>query len=194
MVVPPPHLALRPYSMIDKKTLRARMRAARDRFVLEAHPGIAVPPAFLDRLERGLTVASYVPMGGEADPAPLARAAVEAGCEIVLPHVVDRATPLRFLAWDTEAALIAGPFGLHQPAHSAAERQPDIILTPLVAFDAALNRLGQGAGHYDRAFVAFPNAWRVGVAWSIQHVDSLPADPWDVPLHAIATETDWITP
>jgi 5-formyltetrahydrofolate cyclo-ligase len=180
--------------MTDKKSLRARLRAARDLFVLETHPSIAVPQAFLNRLEHGLTVASYVPMGGEADPSPLARAAVEAGCEIVLPHVVDRATPLRFLAWDTEAALIAGPFGLHQPAHTADERQPDIILTPLVAFDRVLNRLGQGAGHYDRAFVAFPNAWRIGVAWSIQQVDALPADPWDVPLHAIATETDWITP
>jgi 5-formyltetrahydrofolate cyclo-ligase len=180
--------------MIDKQALRGQMRAARKAFVLEAHPDIAVPQAFLDRLEHGLTVASYVSMGGEADPSPLARAAVEAGCEIVLPHVVDRATPLRFLAWDTEAALIAGPLGLQQPAHTAAERQPDIILTPLVAFDAALNRLGQGAGHYDRAFVAFPGAWRVGLAWSIQQVESLPTDPWDVPLHAIATETDWITP
>lgn len=179
--------------MVDKHTLRARMRAARNLFVRETHPDIAVPHAFIDRLEHGLTVASYVPVGGEADPSPLARAAVEAGCEIVLPHVTGRAAPLRFLAWDTEAALIAGPFGLHQPAHTADERRPDIILTPLVAFDAGLNRLGQGAGHYDRAFTAFPDAWRVGVAWSIQQVEALPADPWDVPLHAIATEQDWMT-
>lgn len=181
--------------MPDKKALRARMRAERDRFVAtfaDTKPAILVPPEFRDRLSHGLTVASYVPMSGEADPSPLARAAVEAGCEIVLPHVTGPKPPLRFLAWDTEAALVAGPFGLHQPAETADERAPDIILTPLVAFDAALNRLGQGAGHYDRAFAAFPNAWRIGVAWSVQQVDALPADPWDVPLHAIATETDWI--
>ncbi|KQS04585.1 5-formyltetrahydrofolate cyclo-ligase [Sphingomonas sp. Leaf357] len=169
------------------------MRTDRDLFVSRTRREIAVPQAFLDRLEHGLTVASYVPMGGEADPSPLARAAVEAGCEIVLPHVAGAKPPLRFLAWDTEAALVAGPFGLHQPAETAGERAPDIILTPLVAFDAALNRLGQGAGHYDRAFVAFPQAWRIGVAWSMQQVDSLPADSWDVPLHAIATEQHWIT-
>ena len=181
--------------MLDKKALRARMRAERDRFVAsfpDKKPAILVPAEFLGRLSHGLTVASYVPMGGEADPSPLARAAVEAGCEIVLPHVTGPKPPLRFLAWDTEAALIAGPFGLHQPAETVDDRAPDIILTPLVAFDAALNRLGQGAGHYDRAFAAFPDAWRIGVAWSIQQVDALPADPWDVSLHAIATEQDWI--
>ena len=178
---------------IDKQTLRTRMRADRTAFAGRTQAEIIVPPAFLDRLDHGLTVASYVPQRGEADPSPLARAAVEAGCAIVLPHVTDRATPLRFLAWDTEAALVSGPFGLHQPAESADERRPDIILTPLVAFDAALNRLGQGAGHYDRAFAAFPDAWRVGVAWSMQAVETLPADPWDMPLHAIATERGWIT-
>ena len=39
----------------------------------------------------------------------------------------------------------------------------------------------------------FPDAWRIGVAWSVQQVDALPTDPWDLPLHAIVTEQDWIT-
>ena len=56
------------------------------------------------------------------------------------------------------------------------------------------NRLGQGAGQYDRAFAAHPAAWRIGVAWSVQQVDALAPDPWDVPLHAIVTESEWIVP
>lgn len=176
--------------MSDKRALRTRIRAARDL----ASGVVLVPDAFRARLTHGLTVASYVPMGSEADPAPLARAAVDAGCVIALPHVVDRATPIRFLAWDTEAALAAGPFGLSQPHPEAAELEPDIILTPLVAFDRAGNRVGQGAGHYDRAFAAHPRAWRIGVALSVQQVETLAPDAWDVPLHAIATETEWIVP
>ena len=155
---------------------------------------IAVSAAYRSRLSAGLTVASYVPIGGEADPSPLARAAVEAGCTIVLPHVIDRATPLRFLAWDTEASLAAGPFGLHQPAADAAEHVPDIVLTPLLGFDRQGNRLGQGAGHYDRAFASYPDAWRVGIALSVQETESITLDPWDMPLHAIATELEWIMP
>lgn len=178
--------------MIDKKALRARIRAERDRFFASARPAITPPPCFLALLTSGLTVTSYVPIGSEADPSPLARAAVEAGCSIALPHVTTRSAPMRFLAWDTEAALQAGPYGLHQPASEASALVPDIILTPLLAFDAKLDRLGQGAGYYDRAFAQFPHARRIGVAWSVQQVDTLPTDPWDMPLHAIITETGWI--
>jgi 5-formyltetrahydrofolate cyclo-ligase len=177
--------------MSDKQALRASLRAARASL---PPVEILVSPAFLARLSPGLTVASYVPFGGEADPSPFARAAVDAGCVIALPHIVRRNLPMRFLSWETEAALIAGPFGLHQPAEDAAELAPDIILTPLVGFDRQGNRIGQGAGYYDRAFLAHPNAWRVGIALSVQQVDSLTPDPWDVPLHAIATEREWITP
>ena len=159
------------------------------------HPvALTPPPQFLALLTPGLTVTSYVPVGSEADPSPLARAAVEAGCLIALPHVTTRAEPMRFLAWDTEAALVAGPYGLHQPAADAAALAPDIILTPLLAFDAKLDRLGQGAGYYDRVFAQFPNARRIGVAWSVQRVESLPTDAWDMPLHAVITEQGWISP
>ncbi|WP_181814784.1 5-formyltetrahydrofolate cyclo-ligase [Sphingomonas aracearum] len=177
---------------MDKKALRARLRGLRDAFVAEHRPSLAAPAAFLRRLQPGLVIASYMPLGSEADPAPLVRAALAAGCTIALPHVVDRATPIRFVAWQQGAALVAGPFGLSQPGAEAGTVAPDIILTPLLGFDRAGNRLGQGAGHYDRAFVAHPDAWRVGLAWSVQEVPALPADPWDVPLHALLTEREWI--
>lgn len=177
----------------DKVALRARMRAARIAFAAKTDRIPMPSAAFLARLGPGVTVASYVPMAGEADPSVLARAAVDAGCAIALPHVTTRAAPMRFLAWDSEADLIPGPFGLHQPHHDAPALAPDIVLTPLVAFDAALNRLGQGAGYYDRVFAAFPQAWRIGIAWSVQRVDALATEAWDVPLHAVATEQDWIT-
>jgi 5-formyltetrahydrofolate cyclo-ligase len=178
---------------IGKTALRAQIRAARDAFVAGEPQPIAVPREFLERLSHGLTVTSYVPLGSEADPSLLARTAVEAGCVLALPHVTVRSEPMRFLAWETEAALEAGPFGLSQPAADAIELRPDIILTPLVAFDAKLDRLGQGAGYYDRAFERFPDAWRVGVAWSVQQVDDLPVEPWDRRLHAVVTEQGWIT-
>ena len=178
-------------TIVDKPSLRRRLRAVRRG--AERH-AIMVPDAFRARLSAGLTVASYLPVGAEADPAPLADAAAAAGCTVALPHVVDRATPLRFLTWAKERALVAGPFGLRQPVGDAEECEPDIILTPLVGFDRSGARLGQGAAHYDRAFAAHPTAWRIGVAFACQEVTSLPTDPWDVPLQAIATEQEWIEP
>ncbi|MBJ6121304.1 5-formyltetrahydrofolate cyclo-ligase [Sphingomonas mollis] len=175
--------------MMDKRALRARLRAIRD---AAAPVSMVVPAAFAVRLSPGLIVASYVAMGGEVDPTPLARAAADAGCRLALPHVVDRPTPIRFLA--AGGTLVEGPFGLRQPGVDAAELAPDIILTPLVGFDRRGNRLGQGAGHYDRAFAAYPAAWRVGIAHAVQELPLLIPDPWDIPLHAILTEQEWIVP
>ncbi|WP_394662530.1 5-formyltetrahydrofolate cyclo-ligase [uncultured Sphingomonas sp.] len=177
--------------MIDKRALRARMRAIRD-----AHgPGLLpVARPFLDRLLPGQIVAAYRPLGAEADPALWVEAAIHAGATIALPHVVDRASPIRFLHWSDGQDLSIGAFGLHQPDAQAPECTPDIILTPLVGFDRRGNRLGQGAGHYDRAFAAHRDAKRVGIAWGVQEVAELKPDDWDVPLHAIATESEWIVP
>lgn len=174
--------------ILDKQALRARLRADRDRFAAESVTAILAPAPFVERLTPGLIVATYCPVGSEADPTQLAAAAAERGCRLALPHVIDRVAPIRFLAWEMGAPLVAGPFGLRQPDASSAEVAPDVMLTPLVGFDPRFNRLGQGAGHYDRAFARFEAAWRVGVAWSVQEVPAIPADPWDVPLHAIVTE------
>ena len=180
--------------MNDKLALRARLRAARDTFAVQRRPAPPSPhPAFIDRLRPGLVVASYAPLGSEADPSLWVEAARDAACVLALPHVVDRATPLRFLAWPNGADLAAGPFSLRNPAIDWPEVMPDVIITPLLGFDGLLHRLGQGAGHYDRAFAVHPAAWRVGIAWSVQRVDLVPVDPWDVPLHAIATEREWLT-
>lgn len=173
---------------MDKTILRREARARRNAFGAALLP---VPAQFSAMLVRSGTLASYVATGGEADPAPLVRVAAAAGWRIALPHVVDRETPLRFLAWDEELMLQEGPFGLRQPDSAAPALTPDIILTPLVAFDAALNRLGQGAGHYDRAFAEFPDSFRIGIAYSVQQCARIPADPWDVPLDAIITEQGW---
>lgn len=178
--------------MTDKPALRARLRAARDGF--RRNCAIMPPDDFTKALAGRQVVASYVPIGSEADPAPFVLAARRAGCTIALPHVTSRRELFRFLVWDNGSPLTDGPFGLRQPPALAPEVEPRIVLTPLLGFDRRGNRLGQGAGHYDRAFAAHPQAWRIGIAWSVQQVDALHADPWDVPLHAIATESDWIVP
>lgn len=177
--------------MTDKHALRAMLRERRDAMVRRDLP---VSDAFINALAPGRTVASYVPVGGEADPAALVESALAAGCSIALPHVASRSEPMRFLLWRPGEPLVRGAFGLMQPKVDAPQAEPDVILTPLVGFDRCGNRIGQGAGFYDRAFVAHPAAWRVGVAWSVQEVGKIDPDPWDVPLHAIATEKEWITP
>lgn len=138
------------------------------------------------------TVAAYVSDGEEVDPLPILFQALDRGLAIALPRVTSRDQPMTFHHWIPGDELVGGPLGLRQPRPDAPIATPDLILAPLVGFDRTLNRLGQGAGFYDRAFAELPNARRIGLAWSVQETEALPADAWDVPLHAIATEREWI--
>ncbi len=139
-----------------------------------------------------LCVSVYLPIGNEIDTLPLIDRLVRHGVKLALPHVTGRRGVMRFLAWSPGDPLPGGPMGLRQPAADAPELRPEVILTPLLAFDARLHRLGYGAGHYDRAFVEQPDARRIGLAWSVQRVDAIADDSWDVPLHGVATEQGFV--
>ena len=182
-----------------KAQLRSELRAKRDRFCLALDPvgqrlAFRTPPTPLrEALDRATCVAGYRAMGGEADPAHLLAFAAAQGKTIALPFVERRSLPMRFLAWSPGEPLLPGPFGLEQPDRArAAEVTPDLFLAPLLGFDRRLHRLGQGAAYFDRAFARFPDAVRIGIAWSSQELDMVPDDPWDVPLHAVLTEKEWI--
>ncbi|WP_219892710.1 5-formyltetrahydrofolate cyclo-ligase [Aquisediminimonas profunda] len=183
--------------MTDKKRLRTDIRKRREEFVKSQlnGPGVSLglPDPLKSLFRSANVVAGYVKLGSEIDPSDLISAAVDMGRTIALPCLVGRATDLVFRKWHPGDPMEQADFGFLQPLPSAEACSPDLILTPLVGFDRALNRLGQGAGYYDRSFAALPDSLRIGIAWSIQECDGLVPDPWDMPLDAVLTEKEWIT-
>lgn len=183
--------------MTDKKKLRTDIRKRREEFVKSQLNGsvvsLSLPDSLKSLFRSANVVAGYVKLGSEVDPSDLISAAVDMGRTIALPCLIGRATDLVFRKWQPGDPMEQADFGFMQPLPSAEACNPDLILTPLVGFDRALNRLGQGAGYYDRAFAAFPDSLRIGIAWSIQECDGLMTDPWDMPLDAVLTEKEWIT-
>src|SRR6185295_17154395 len=101
-------------------------------------------------LARGTTVSVYIAIGDEADPSPLIEALRKRGHVIALPRVVGKGKPLAFHRYEEGTALLPGVFGLSQPVQDWPEAVPDVLVVPLLAFDAQGNRLGYGAGFYDR--------------------------------------------
>ena len=140
------------------------------------------------------TVASYQKVGSEVSADAVLHSANAFDVTAALPFINKRGDSMCFKRWRLGEPLIKSPYGFLQPAKDAPDASPDIVVVPLIGFDRVMNRLGQGAGHYDRIFTLFPNALRIGLAWSCQECSSIPADPWDVPLDAVLTEKEWIKP
>ena len=191
MAVPPPS------SDPAKVALRALLRARRTAHVaaigVQAAKAAAQAAAdlLLPHVPEGAAVSLYLAMHDELDPAPLLTALHARGRQIALPTLIDRTT-MRFLTWGPGDPIEHGPMGLRQPLPSASELAPDLIVTPLTGFDRHGGRIGYGAGHYDRAFQRYPGAHRIGFAWAMQEVEHVPRDPWDVPLHAVVTEKEFV--
>ena len=176
------------------------MRRARRDFVASLPPAgyAAALDAFghhlAPLLRREGPLAGYVAHRGEVDIMPFLLRAFHAGHRIALPHVPASDGGMHFVDWHPDTGLAPGFAGIPQPEASGARLLPTILLTPLVAFDRTGRRLGQGGGFYDRWFADHPSATRIGIAWSMQEVEALASDPWDIPLHAIVTEKEWIAP
>ena len=174
-----------------KTELRARMRAERKRLagldpdasLRLADHAAALPP--------GDNVAIYVSIGSEMDTTALARALLTQGRALCLPVVVRRDETMTFRRWSPGDPLELDAAGVPAPLPLSDTVTPDLILTPLLAFDAAGSRLGQGGGYYDRTFAALPEATRIGVAYAGQEVGRLEIEAHDVRLHGVLTQTGY---
>jgi 5-formyltetrahydrofolate cyclo-ligase len=93
--------------------------------------------------------------------------------------------------------LARNDFGLWEPVSGTLidAKELDVVVTPLVAFDARRNRIGMGGGYFDRtfAFLAERNHWLrpklIGVAFECQKVQKITRNPWDIPVFRVLTET-----
>jgi len=135
-------------------------------------------------------VAGYRAVRGEVDiDGAMALMAVD-NTIVTVPRVVGEY--LEFLPWVMDGVTFEGPFGIPEPAdgHPRPLLNHDVVLAPLVAFDNHGHRLGQGGGFYDRALASRIGHTPVviGIAHSFQQVESVPVEPWDIPLDAVVTE------
>ncbi|WP_327753473.1 5-formyltetrahydrofolate cyclo-ligase [Sphingobium sp. SJ10-10] len=182
----------------EKATLRAIARERRRAFVASLDPLAhrlafkVIPSPLARRLADAQVVALYMGLDDEAPAQRLAAPLQAFGKTLALPRVIDRLGSMDFLSWRPEDQLFPGLFGTSHPQAAGDPVVPDVIIAPLIGFDRAMNRLGQGGGYYDRIFARYPDALRIGLAWSVQEHDALPADPWDLPLHLILTEIELI--
>lgn len=143
---------------------------------------------------RGCTVSAYWPFRGEPDLRPLLAEVGARGGYTALPVVTEKGKPLEFHAWQAGEPLARGVWNIPVPA----ERRlctPDIVLAPVVGFDAACYRLGYGGGFFDRTLAAMsvrPHV--IGVGYSRAKLATIYPQLHDIPMDLIVTETGTVRP
>jgi 5-formyltetrahydrofolate cyclo-ligase len=182
-----------------RRQLRAARRALPPAEQRRHADAVAARLAGTWQMRRARHIALYLPTDGELDPRPLVRRLSSRGRRWYLPvlrrHAAGR---LWFVRWNPGERLQRNRFGLLEPCRRRhrilSPRVLDLILTPLVGFDADGHRIGMGGGYYDRSLALLhrDHHWHrprlVGLAHECQRVARITPRPWDLTLDAIVTE------
>ncbi len=148
----------------------------------------------LDEYQHAQHIAAYFAVNGEIGLDPVIDHALSLGKKIYLPNLDQKS--LRFSPYFREQKMRINSFRLPEPDVGDDEMlQPnelDLVLAPLVVFDANRNRIGMGGGFYDRSFAfrkqGIDRPVLVGVAHELQKVDELVPEAWDVRLDKVVTD------
>lgn len=136
-------------------------------------------------------VSAYLPIRTEIDPRPAMMALHGLGYQIGVPVIEAAERPLQFRTWTPGCALEPGLFNVMVPG-AGDWIEPDLLLVPLIAFDADGHRLGYGGGFYDRTLTALRSRrpiYAYGLAYEGQRVARVPRGPTDAALDGVLTET-----
>lgn len=180
-------------AILTKPALRTRILAAR-RALTEldrAAETRSLQTQIAELAGGARTVGAYIPVGTEPGAAPDSVPLLDAliGVRILVP-IARTGRPMQWAEY-RPGELVAAPFGLREPPPPwlAAEAiaEATVLLVPALAVDRHGNRLGRGAGFYDRALpLAAPGTRLVAVVRDDELLDALPAEPHDVPMtHAL---------
>ena len=137
---------------------------------------------------KAASIGFYWPFRGEPDLRRLVRSLLDGGAAASLPVVIDKGRPLEFWSWRTGDRLRPGVWDIPVPARRKVAR-PEVLLVPLLGFDDAGYRLGNGGGYYDRTLAAMtPRPFTIGVGYELGRMKSIRPQPHDIPMDGIVTE------
>jgi 5-formyltetrahydrofolate cyclo-ligase len=169
-----------------KNALRERMRAWREglskQAVVHAAEAVAAHGLAFLQPEPAAVVSGFASLPDEFRLWPLLRALSDQGSRLALPVMQGKGRPLIFRNWSPGDAMDSGVWGIAEPKADKAVLEPDILLVPLLAFDAGGWRLGYGGGFYDRTLKglrARKSVVAVGIAFDEQRVDAVPHLDYD---------------
>jgi 5-formyltetrahydrofolate cyclo-ligase len=175
---------------------QARLAARATRAAAFARAGTTAPQQlaahgldFAD-IPRLATVSAFSAVGDEINALPLMTVIARQKHRLCLPVMQGKGRPLLFRAWAPGDPMKTAVWGIQEPLPSAPAVDPDVLLVPLLAFDARGYRLGYGGGFYDRTLAelrARKEIVAIGLAFDEQRVDAVPRSDDDQRLDWVLT-------
>lgn len=169
----------------------ARRRSLSDQDKAFAAEAIAAHLLSQPILTSAKRVAAYVSMSSEPGTAPTIQGLIDRGIEVIVPISL----PDLSLDWVSYKPGDSGrvtSLGVTEPDAPRlgvdALDIADLVIVPALAVDVAGNRLGRGAGYYDRALER-SSSIRCALLFAGEIVDELPRDSFDVPVHMAVAPT-----
>jgi 5-formyltetrahydrofolate cyclo-ligase len=141
------------------------------------------------------TILLFADLPEEVSTDAVAAEALLRGHIVVYPRTVPETRGMTLHQVASLEHLRTGSYGIREPDVERCPEVPeasiDAALVPGLAWDRTGGRLGRGAGYYDRLFAnAAWRGFRCGIFFSLQEVDAIPREPWDLPLDAVVTERE----
>ncbi len=181
---------------MDKQELRKQIRAAKKAVPfcekLQRSESIMQRVEELDCFQQAGTVLLYWSMEDEVQTHDFVNRWYEKK-RLLLPCV--DGDDLRLRQYTGPECLKAGEqFGIGEPTgpEFTELEQVELIIVPGVAFDRKGNRMGRGRGFYDRLLKSTPKAFKVGVGFDFQLLDTIPTEPFDVPMDVVISEFECV--
>ena len=192
-------IKLAPMQQINRQTIRNKRRAIPPDLRQLFHTSVTNRLIKLPVFVKARRIAAYLAVDGECDPQMIVDHANRLGKEIYLPVLVSTRRPkLLFARYTQDMPMLKNRFGILEPQPDREQllsaREMDIVITPLVAFDEQLNRVGMGGGFYDNTFTfhRIRKHWKhprlIAIAYECQKITIANNNRWDVPMDMIITE------
>lgn len=175
---------------MDKKTIRQNIRDRKRQFTQQQldELSLAVISKLLEhpRIQEATTLLLYYSLPDEVNTHDLVNLLTQQGKKILLPKVID--------GENMEIRDYTGPQDLQMGSYNILEPTGQLItdygaievaVVPGMSFDTHCNRLGRGKGYYDRFLVKIPQAYKIGVCFDFQKLESIPTGEYDLPMNEV---------
>ncbi len=179
-----------------RRPIRERRQELTDISITQASKRVAAQLIYFHPLQDAKNIGHYMPTEGEIDSKFILDCEPFRNKHFYLP-VLSPDKTLVFFPHSLNEPLVENKFSILEPNIEGKKnfdwKNLDIIFIPVVVFDKNCNRIGRGAGYYDRTLATLNNAKKpllIGLAYEFQKIENIEPQPWDIPMDFVVTENE----